>query len=52
MGYHMGGQPPFDPKKTPESTDDVPSNHLAVGCLLLVVGFIVISVVLNLLDIL
>jgi len=48
----MDTGPPEDPKKRYESADDVPSRRNAVGCLLLIVGFILISVVLNLLDIL
>jgi hypothetical protein len=46
-----GGQPPFDHRKIPESPDDIESIDSHIGCLVLLVVVIGISVLLFLLRV-
>jgi len=50
-GGFGGGQPPFDPRKVPESPDDSESTGGQLGCLLLIAIIVGISVVLFVLGI-
>lgn len=50
-GEGDGGQPPFDPRKVPESVDDIASDRPIIGCLLVLAILVFISVLLFVLDV-